>query len=86
MIKHPDDTAGSSAMSRFFRHRGLALAIVIGVMVIISLLQGGLSYSVLLGPLRDRFNLPFFPTLHWSLRGGLLFLAGILWTLRRKRA
>ena len=86
MIKHPDDTAGSSAMSRFFRDRGLALAIVIGVMVIISLLQGGLSYSVLLGPLRDRFVASYFPALHWSVRGGLLVLAGILWTLRRKRA
>ena len=86
MIKHPDDTAGFSAMSRFFRDRGLALAIVIGVLVFISLLQGGLSYSVLLGPLRDRFEARLFPTLHWSVRAGLLVLAGILWTLRRKRA
>ena len=75
-------------MSRFFRERGLALAIVIGVGVIISLSQGGLSYSVLLGPLRDRFNVegPLLAALHWLVRAGLLILAGTLWTLKRKRA
>ena len=75
-------------MSRFLRERGLALATVIGVSVIISLLQGGLSYSVLLGALRDRFNVdtPLIASLHWLVRVGLLVLAGTLWTLKRKRA
>ena len=88
MIERPGDAAGSSAMSRFFRDRGLALATVIGVLVITSALQGGLSYSVLLGALRDRFNVegPLFPAVHWPIRAGLVVLAGILWTLRRKRA
>ena len=59
-------------MTRFFRERGLALAIVIGVSVIISLLQGGMSYSVLLGALRDRFNIdaPLLASLHWLGRAG----------------
>ena len=75
-------------MSRFFRDRGLALAIVIGVLVMVSFLQAGLSYSVLLGALRDRFSFegPRLPALHWPVRAGLLVLAGIFWTLRRKRA
>ena len=75
-------------MSRFVRERGLALAIVIGVGVIISLSQGGLSYSVLVGPLRDRFNVegPLLAALHWLVRAGLLILAGTFWTLKRKRA
>ena len=75
-------------MSRFFRERGLSLAIVIVVSVIISLSQGGISYSVLLGALRDRFNVdaPLLASLHWPVRVGLLVLAGTLWTLRRKRA
>jgi hypothetical protein len=73
---------------RLFRDRGLALAVVIGVLVIISLLQGGISYSVLLGALRDRFNVdaPLLAALQWPVRAGLLILAGILWTLGRKRA
>ena len=75
-------------MSRFFRERGLGLAIVIAVSAIISLSQGGLSYSVLLGALRDRFNadVPLLASLQWLVRVGLLVLAGTLWTLRRKRA
>ena len=75
-------------MSHFFRDRGLALAMVIAVLAIISLLQGGLSYSVLLGALRNRFNVdtPFLAELHWPIRAGLLVLAGMLWTLGRKRA
>ena len=79
---------GASAMSRFVRERGLALAIVIVVLAIISLSQGGMSYSVLLGALRDRFNVdaPLLASLHWLVRAGLLVLAGTLWTLRRKRA
>ena len=75
-------------MSRFVRERGLDLAIVIVVLAIISLSQGGLSYSVLLGALRDRSNgdVALFASLHWLVRAGLLVLAGTLWTLRRKRA
>ena len=74
-------------MSRFFRERGLGLAIVIGVLVIISALQGGISYSVLLGALQSRnFEGPLLAGLHWLLRAGLLVLAGTLWTLKRKRA
>ena len=65
-----------------------ALAIVIGVSVLISLLQGGMSYSFLLGGLRHRFNVdaPLLASLHWLVRSGLLVLAGTLWTLKRKRA
>jgi hypothetical protein len=75
-------------MSRFFRERGLALAIVIVVSAIVSLSQGGLSYSVLLGTLRNRFNVdvPLLAGLQWLVRAGLLVLAGTLWTLKRKRA
>jgi hypothetical protein len=75
-------------MSRFFRERGLALAIVIGVSIIISLSQGGISYSVLLGALRGRFNVdaPLLASLQWLVRAGLLVLAGTLWTLKRTRA
>ena len=70
------------------RERGCGLAIVIVVLVIISLLQGGISYSVLLGALRNRFDVdaPLLANLYWLVRVGLLVLAGTLWTLQRKRA
>lgn len=87
VIEHSDYPAESSTMSRFFRERGLALAIVIGVSIIISLLQGGMSYSVRLGALRDRYvDAPLLASLHWLVRAGLLVLAGTFWTLNRKRA
>jgi hypothetical protein len=64
-------------MSRFFRERGLALALVIVVSATISLSQGGVSYSVLLGPLRNRFNIDvaLLASPHWLVRAGLLVLA-----------
>jgi hypothetical protein len=88
MIEHPHDAAGFSAICRFFRERGLALAIVIGVLVIISLSQGGISYSVLLGALRDRLNVDtrLLASVHWLVRAALLLLAGALWILKRKHA
>lgn len=87
-IEHPGDDASRSAMSRFFRARGRGLAIVIGISLTISLLQGGLSYSALLGPLRGRFhvNVALLAKLQWLLRAGLLVLTATLWTLKRKRA
>ena len=88
VIEQSDDAAASTALSSFFRERGLALAMVIGILLIISLLQGGLSYSVLLGALRDRYNVdsPLLAGLQWLVRAGLLVLAGTFWALKRKRA
>ncbi|MEX6690933.1 hypothetical protein QTN47_25715 [Danxiaibacter flavus] len=87
MIEHPNDAASSSPISRFFRERSNALATVIVVSLIISLSQGAISYSVLLGALRDRFNISdrLLASLQWLVRGGLLILAGVLWMLKRKR-
>ena len=88
MIERPNNAATSSAMSRFFRKRGYNLAVVIFVSFIISLSHGVISYSVLLGALQDRFNVNdrLLASLHWLIRGGLLILAGTLWTLKRRRA
>jgi hypothetical protein len=80
------NAADSSAMIRFFRQRSLALGLVIGISVIISLLQGGISYSFLLGALSARFNVdaPLLASLQWLVRVGLLVTAGVLWALKRK--
>ena len=45
-----------------------------------------MSYSIFLGALRNRYNVPLLAILHWLVRTGLLVLAGTLWTLKRKRA
>lgn len=83
----PDYAADSSPLNRFLRERGRGLALVVGVLAIISLLQGGLSYSLVLGSFRDRLNLtPLLTILQWLVRGGLLVLAGTLWMLKQKRA
>ena len=87
MIEHHDAT-GSSAISCFFGERGRGLALVIVALVIISLLQGGYSYSVLRGALRGLFHVdgPLLAGLQWLVRLGLLVLMATLWTLKRKRA
>ena len=75
-------------MKRFLRARGRSLGIVVLVMFLNTSLQGGISYSVGLGPLR-KFNPSDFPVLvggFYVLRIALLLLLVTLWLLNRKSA
>ena len=46
-------------MMLFLRERGLSLALVVLVMLLIAVLQAGISYSVGQGPYEDSSRLPF---------------------------
>jgi hypothetical protein len=73
---------------RFLRTRGISLAVVILVMCLLAVLQGGVSYSVELGPLR-KLAPSIFRVLaggFYSLRIAFLLLLAMLWVLNRKRA
>jgi hypothetical protein len=74
-------------MMRFLRARGLALAGILLVMVLIALSQAGISYSVGRGPLRD-LEPTTFPVVAAGLYGmriALLALLAILWLANRRR-
>ena len=78
----------TSPMSRFLRDRGSSLALVILIMLVISLGQAGISYTMAFGALsavlpRDRSGVA---TSLVILRFGLVALMAVLWALRRKRA
>jgi hypothetical protein len=74
-------------MMRFIRTRGLALAGIALVMVLIALSQAGISYSVGRGPLRN-LEPAAFPVVAAGLYGvrvAFLVLLAILWLANRKR-
>jgi hypothetical protein len=78
-------------MKRFFRARGLSLAVVVLVMFLIAASQAGISYSVEMGPLRKLglFESNATRTIVaglYSLRIVLLLLLVMLWALNRKHA
>jgi hypothetical protein len=75
-------------MSRFFRDRGFSLALVILIMLVISLGQAGISYTMAFGALsavlpRDRSGVAASFVI---LRFGLVALMAALWALRLKHA
>jgi hypothetical protein len=75
-------------MMLFFRTRGFPLAMVVIVMFLVAVLQGGISYSVGLGPLR-KFEAGVFRVFvggFYALRIAFLVLLLMLWMLNRKRA
>src|SRR5262245_17433384 len=75
-------------MMHFLRARGRSLALVVVVMILITGLQGGISYGVWQGPLR-KFEPTSFPVVvagFYALRIILLLLLAMLWVLNRKRA
>jgi hypothetical protein len=72
----------------FIRTRGLPLAVVVLVMLVIAVLQAGVSYSVWQGPLRG-FESDVFRVVVarlYALRIALLVVLAALWALNRKRA
>jgi hypothetical protein len=72
----------------FIRMRGPSLAVVVLVMLVIAVLQAGVSYSVWQGPLRE-FESDVFRVVVarlYALRIALLVVLAALWTLNRKRA
>ena len=74
-------------MMLFRRARGLSLAVVVLVMVLIAVLQAGISYSVGQGPLR-KLEPTAFPVIvvgFYALRITFLLLLAVLWLLNRKR-
>ncbi len=75
-------------MKSFFGARGLSLAAVVLIMLVVSLAQGGISYTIAFGPLRG--FLPRDPsslaTVLLGLRVGLAAILVLLWTLELKRA
>jgi hypothetical protein len=78
----------TSPISWFFRDRGPSLALVILIMLVTSLGQTGISYTMAFGALsavlpRDRSGVA---TSLVILRFGLVALMAVLWALRRKRA
>ena len=75
-------------MMFFVRNRGRSLLVVVLVMFFIAALQGGVFYSVGLGPLRKLESATFLVLVagFYSLRIAFLLLLAILWVLNRKRA
>jgi hypothetical protein len=79
---------GEFTMKSFFGARGLSLAAVVLIMLVVSLAQGGISYTIAFGPLRgfpprDPSSLA---TVLLGLRVGLAAILVLLWTLELKRA
>jgi hypothetical protein len=75
-------------MMFFVRKRGRSLLVVVLVMFFIAALQGGIFYSVGLGPLRQVESTTFLVLVagFYSLRIAFLLLLAILWVFNRKRA
>jgi hypothetical protein len=73
-------------MMHFFRVRGLSLAIVVLVMVLIAGLQAGISYSVALGPLRqlESTTVRILLVGFYGVRIALLLVLATVWALNRK--
>ena len=74
-------------MDAFFRSRGLWLAAVILVMFAISLAQGGISYTIAFGALREYLpnDRSMLASALLTIRFGLIGLMVLLWILDRKR-
>ena len=75
-------------MKRFFRERGLALGLVVLVMLLVTVSQGSLAYTFLVGELKGRLSRWFIELsgLQWGLRAGLLLGMMLLWVMNKKRA
>jgi hypothetical protein len=75
-------------MMRILRARGLSLAVVVLVMFLIAATEGGISYSVGRGPLRqlEPPNLPVILASLYVARVVILALLVALWALKRRRA
>jgi hypothetical protein len=75
-------------MRAFFMVRGPGLAAVVLIMLIVSVLQAGITYTMTFGALRN--VLPSDPaplaTVFVALRFGLVAMMGALWIMKRKRA
>jgi len=72
----------------FVRERGIALLLVVGVMLLITLVQGGISYSIADGPLHRLLPraAPAVATGLYALRLVLLLLLFVLWVAGHRRA
>jgi hypothetical protein len=75
-------------MKAFFRDRGLSLALVVVIMFLIAISQGGISSSFALGRLRNHLPIetPLIVGILFALQVVLLALAIVFWTLNRRRA
>ena len=80
--------AGDLLMKSYFHARGPWLATVVAIMFAVSVAQGGISYTMAFGPLRDLLprDRSVVATILVILRFGLVALMAALWTLRRKHA
>ena len=72
----------SSTMKAFFRDRGLSLALVVVIMFLIAISQGGISSSFALGRLRNHLPIetPLIVSVLFALQGVLLTLVIMFWT------
>ena len=79
-------------MKSFLRDRGLSLAMVLLIMLVISLSQGGISYTIGFGALRGALRGPLpvslrlLVTVLVGFRVGCVVLMVVLWALNLKRA
>src|SRR5450755_558040 len=69
-------------MKAFFRDRGLSLALVVVIMFLIAISQGGISSSFALGRLRNHLPIetPLIVSVLFALQGVLLTLVIMFWT------
>ena len=84
----PRKLSNSISTMAFFRARGQSLTLVVVVMCFVALLQGGISYTIAEGALRELMPVtaPAITLGLTALRIGLVLLIGLLWALNRKRA
>ena len=75
-------------LDRFFRERGIRLALIVLVMYLISIAQGTITYSAFVGQLSSRVSSGhhLFAIAQNLFRIGVLLLMITLWALNRKRA
>ncbi len=75
-------------MKAFLRDRGLSLALVVVIMLLIAISQGGISSSFAFGRLRNHLPTvtPVIVGALLTLQVALVALALVLWTLNRRRA
>ena len=75
-------------MKSFLRNRGPSLAVVVLILFVISLAQGGISYTMTLGALQGFLSsdLSLLTTGLIVLRFGLVAAVGVLWLFKLKHA
>jgi hypothetical protein len=75
-------------MKSFLADRGLSLAVIVAIMFVISLLQGGISYTISFGELRGLLpiDLAWLITTMVYGRFALSAAMAVLWILKHKRA